>query len=305
MPPGTPVPADGRGSLPGAVTTAARRRLLRARRWPSTWQHLGDLGLSPATIEQALAAIRTAHRQSGHHGLPDTRAARLVLRAHRRECAEAGDCAVQAASITIDARRAMVDATDPATLAGKRDRVVLVLGLAIMARRSEQCALTFDDITETGDGLEVRVRKSKTDQDARGAVVAVPRGQNPETDLVRLLAAFDRNSPGTASVAVGCSGRSCVAAGRATSSRPMPLATSSAARPFAPGSPIQGGTRPTASALASATVAYRAAGAPVSSIASQGRWAPASPVGLGYIRSVDRWGRESDARRRSVKEPGR
>ena len=37
-----------------------------------------------------------------------------------------------------------------------------------------------------------------------------------------------------------------------------------------------------------ATSAYRA-WAPVSSIARHGRWAPNSPVVLGYIRSVDRW----------------
>ncbi|WP_157523181.1 hypothetical protein [Herbidospora cretacea] len=37
-----------------------------------------------------------------------------------------------------------------------------------------------------------------------------------------------------------------------------------------------------------ATVAY-AAGVPVSVIAAHGRWAPNSPVVLGYIRAVDRW----------------
>ncbi len=35
-------------------------------------------------------------------------------------------------------------------------------------------------------------------------------------------------------------------------------------------------------------MAYRA-GAPVSTIAAHGRWAPTSPVVLGYIRAVDRW----------------
>jgi hypothetical protein len=37
-----------------------------------------------------------------------------------------------------------------------------------------------------------------------------------------------------------------------------------------------------------ATVAY-AAGVPVAVIAKHGRWAPASPVVLRYIRAVDRW----------------
>jgi hypothetical protein len=30
-------------------------------------------------------------------------------------------------------------------------------------------------------------------------------------------------------------------------------------------------------------------GAPVSTIAAHGRWAPGSPVVLSYIRAVDRW----------------
>ncbi len=41
-------------------------------------------------------------------------------------------------------------------------------------------------------------------------------------------------------------------------------------------------------AAGGATAAYRA-GAPVSTIAAHGRWAPTSPVVLGYIRAVDRW----------------
>ncbi len=41
-------------------------------------------------------------------------------------------------------------------------------------------------------------------------------------------------------------------------------------------------------AAGGATAAYRA-GALVSTIAAHGRWAPTSPVVLGYIRAVDRW----------------
>jgi hypothetical protein len=52
-----------------------------------------------------------------------------------------------------------------------------------------------------------------------------------------------------------------------------------------------------------ATSAYRA-GAPVSSIARHGRWAPNSPVVLGYIRSVDRW-RETRCGRSGCDPDGR
>jgi hypothetical protein len=87
-----------------------------------------------------------------------------------------------------------------------------------MMGRSELVALDLDDVTETADGLELTVRASKTDQDARGAVVAVPRGQHPDSDPVRLLRDYRaalaqrgitdgrccRRSPGTATPARSC-----------------------------------------------------------------------------------------------------
>ncbi len=92
--------------------------------------------------------------------------------------------------MTIDALRAMVEHCDPETTIGLRDRVVLVLVLAMMGRRSELAALGISDVTETPDGLEVLIRASKTDQDALGAVVAIPPGQHADTDPVRLVRAW-------------------------------------------------------------------------------------------------------------------
>jgi hypothetical protein len=84
----------------------------------------------------------------------------------------------------------MIDASDPDTVIGSRDRVALVLGLALMGRRSQLVALELADLTETPDGLKVLIRASKTDQDARGAIIAVPPGQHPDTDPVRLVHAW-------------------------------------------------------------------------------------------------------------------
>ena len=57
-----------------------------------------------------------------------------------------------------------------------RDRALLLLGFSIAARRSELVALNVADIVENEHGLMVRIRRSKTDQEGRGATVAVPRG---------------------------------------------------------------------------------------------------------------------------------
>ncbi|MGW3369556.1 hypothetical protein ACWDOR_42230 [Streptosporangium canum] len=73
----------------------------------------------------------------------------------------------------------MIDGYDSATLAGLRDRAALVLGFALMGRRSELAALDLEDLALTADDLEVTIRQSKTDQDACGEVVPCPTARTP------------------------------------------------------------------------------------------------------------------------------
>jgi integrase len=60
--------------------------------------------------------------------------------------------------------------------AGKRDRALLLLGFALAARRSELVALDVADLEECPEGFRATIRRSKTDQEGAGAVVAVCRG---------------------------------------------------------------------------------------------------------------------------------
>jgi site-specific recombinase XerD len=61
-------------------------------------------------------------------------------------------------------------------LAGLRDRAILLLAFSLAGRRSELVALDVEDIEECPEGLRVRIRRSKTDQEGIGATVAVCRG---------------------------------------------------------------------------------------------------------------------------------
>jgi len=86
----------------------------------------------------------------------------------------------------------------PAAMAAQRDAAILLMGFAGAHRRSELTALHISDVTvHPADGLHVRVRSSKTDQEGAGVVRALPYGRDPRTcppcALIRwrLLLAYD------------------------------------------------------------------------------------------------------------------
>jgi integrase len=79
----------------------------------------------------------------------------------------------KAPTMTPELRR-MVATCPEHTLAGRRDRTVLLLGFAGGFRRSELVALDPQDIEETPDGLRVRVARSKTEQEAASHEVGIP-----------------------------------------------------------------------------------------------------------------------------------
>jgi integrase len=69
----------------------------------------------------------------------------------------------------------------PASLAGLRDRAILLVGFAAALRRSELAALSIDGLVRAvfvTEGLEIHVGRAKGDQQGRGAVVAVPFGSS-------------------------------------------------------------------------------------------------------------------------------
>jgi integrase len=65
----------------------------------------------------------------------------------------------------------------PEDIRGLRDRALLLLGFGGAFRRSELVALDVSDLAETDDGLRVRIRRSKTDQEGHGETIAIVRGE--------------------------------------------------------------------------------------------------------------------------------
>jgi integrase len=83
----------------------------------------------------------------------------------------------------------MLDSLDNG-LRGSRDRARLLAGFAGGFRRSELVSPDVEDLTETADGLVVRVRRSKTDPEAKGTTVALPYGSTAATCPVRSYRAW-------------------------------------------------------------------------------------------------------------------
>ena len=70
----------------------------------------------------------------------------------------------------------------PDAMAAHRDAALLLMGFAGAHRRSELVGLRVSDVTvHPKDGLHVRVRSSKTDQEGQGTVRALPYGRDPLT----------------------------------------------------------------------------------------------------------------------------
>ena len=140
--------------------------------------HLANAGAKPATIELKLAALSHAHRLAGLE--MDRSEAALTLKGIRRA---KGTAQRKAGALKQDALLAIVEALPP-TLLGKRNKALLLLGWAGALRVSELVGL---DVGEAGNGssgfvridgrgLLVTLTRSKTDQEQRGQVVAVPYG---------------------------------------------------------------------------------------------------------------------------------
>lgn len=190
-------PADGWGNLDAAALAPATRTayagaLDRMLRWLWAEGH-GDRmtdatlaayvasmvakGAAPATVDQAIAAAATVARLEGIPSPIGPHTARR-RRGMRRACAGRGRG--QVVGLTWRDADRMADAAAAAgDVRGLRDAAAVALGSDAMMRVSELAALHVSDV---GDAT-VTIRRSKTDQSARGSVHYIgPRTQQLVAD---------------------------------------------------------------------------------------------------------------------------
>jgi integrase len=167
----------------------------------------GQPAYAPATLTRWSAAIGAVHEARGLPSPTADQMVRLTLRGIRR--VRGTNSQGKTPLLLDDVKRLLAHLPPPGwptEVARRRDRAVLLFGFAGAFRRSELVGLDVADVTlHRADGLHLRVRRSKTDPEARGQLKALPYGAHPETcpvcaylDWREVLDTFDGN--GTAAV---------------------------------------------------------------------------------------------------------
>jgi len=135
-----------------------------------------------STLQRRLASISKAHNALGTDDPCKSELVRSTMRGIR--CTH-GIAQRLAQALLRDDLFAVLDrlGNRPKDI---RDRALILVGFAAAMRRSELVALDFEDIEFVDRGALVTVRRSKTDQEARGRKIAVPRGRTRHCPIVAL-----------------------------------------------------------------------------------------------------------------------
>jgi site-specific recombinase XerD len=133
---------------------------------------LADGGRKASTIQRRVASIRAAHLAAGHEPPTNAEGVKATMRGIRRTV---GTRPTRKAPATAEILQKLL-AVFPDTLAGIRDRAIVLLGFAAALRRSEIVALDIDDVEWRRKGIVLHIGRSKTDQEGKGVDIPVPRG---------------------------------------------------------------------------------------------------------------------------------
>ncbi len=193
---------NGHVALPAHPVTVAAYLVDAA----DTVTAVGEKEYAASTLSAWVAAINHYHRIAGHSQPSAHELVAATLAGIRRDYATAGDrTRTQRAPLLVSDIRQLVD-TARAQCDGwaddvleRRDTALLLIGFAGAFRRSELVDLECRDVSlHREDGLHIRLRKTKSDQEGRGVVRALPTTESHLTcppcayvRWVQVVSAFD------------------------------------------------------------------------------------------------------------------
>lgn len=147
----------------------------------------GQGPMHPSSITRVVAALRYAHTQQGLAPPTSHPLVQEALRAARRTLGVAPRRRVQAAVSEV-IRRLLLGLDD--SLRHRRDRALLTLGFAGAFRRAALVSLDLADVVAVPEGLEVTLRRDKTDQTGAGRTLTIAPGSSPLSCPVRATLAW-------------------------------------------------------------------------------------------------------------------
>lgn len=148
------------GSIPCSPETLAQYIAFRAT------------GCSPYTVARRVVGICRAHRSLGFSDPSKNELVRTVLRGVRRTKLARQRQATPLLPENVFAMLPLMTG-----IKGARDKAVITVAFAAALRRSEVVALSVEDLSFQKEGVVVRLRSSKSDQEGKGRLVAVPFGR--------------------------------------------------------------------------------------------------------------------------------
>jgi integrase len=163
---------------------------------PATWQAVASYLTAHArihkinTLSRRIAAIRSRHKYAGIDLDLRGQGFRDLWKGLRKMRAQ--PLAKKKPVMTADLRK-MCETLPEGKLISKRDRALLLVGLASALRRSEIAALVIGEgkghrITFTNEGAAIALSETKTDQLGNsGTILGVPYGSHSGTCPVRAL----------------------------------------------------------------------------------------------------------------------
>jgi integrase len=177
-----------RTGLAAFATWCDRRGLTAMPATPSTVAaYATDMAglLAVGTIGGRLSSISVAHQQAGYDNPTADPMVRTTMAGIRRTF---GVATIKKQALETRDVRAMAAALGDGVI-DVRDRALLLVAFAGALRRSEVAALNVDDIDVTDGGLEVVIRRSKTEE-GRSVRLGLPYGSDPATCPVRAVRAW-------------------------------------------------------------------------------------------------------------------
>jgi integrase len=129
--------------------------------------------LKVASLSRRLASISAWYRARGIADPTKTDLVRLTFKGIRRKC---GEPQRQVAALSLE-DLATISSHLGSSAVDQRDKALLLVGFAGAFRRSELAQMRREHLRFSEDGVTINIPRSKTDQNAMGRQVVIPRGE--------------------------------------------------------------------------------------------------------------------------------